>query len=649
MKCAREVMEILEAYDLTRCAHSAALLVGCDEKTVTRYVAVRDAGRDVGEWERRSRMIDPFLSKIEELVEASQGRIRADVVHEKLTAMGFSGTDRTTRRAVAEAKTAYRDGHRRKYRPWIPEPGMWLQFDWGEGPRVGGRRTQLFCAWLSWSRFRVVVPAWDQQLPTLIACLDTTLRRIGGAPTYLLTDNPRTVTIDRIAGLAVRHPDVVSAARHYGCGVRTCEPFDPESKGGAEHTVKIAKADLVPTETNLVADYDSFADLEAACGAWCERVNARPHRATGQPPVERLMREGPRLHVLPDNPHLLALGEERLVGTDQTVSWGNVRYSTPDGHQGRRVWCRVSGDELVIVACTGCGPRRDRAAPALHARQSQDCRRALPAPPRRRVGAADAQTAAPHRSRDRLPHAGRGSQPVADRGRGHRRRADPAQDEPGRRAGARPGRRAGRYGAGGRRAGRTVRRRRPGVDPRPPHRRQHRNVECGGDQRNPFRATGNRPVAQVGRMSSRNDAPPIPEELAKICTRMRLPYLRKAAPDVLATARAQRWDPAEVVRVLLHEEVVGRDAATRRMRRKTANFPTGKTFSSWRPEESSIPEATQNALMTLEWVHRRENLALSGASGYWEEPLRRSLSTRGDRSRPASRVVHPRIPHRHHR
>jgi transposase len=193
VKCAREVMEILEAYDLTRCAHSAALLVGCDEKTVTRYVAVRDAGRDVGEWERRSRMIDPFLSKIEELVEASQGRIRADVVHEKLTAMGFSGTDRTTRRAVAEAKTAYRDGHRRKYRPWIPEPGMWLQFDWGEGPRVGGRRTQLFCAWLSWSRFRVVIPAWDQQLPTLIACLDTTLRRIGGAPTYLLTDNPRTV------------------------------------------------------------------------------------------------------------------------------------------------------------------------------------------------------------------------------------------------------------------------------------------------------------------------------------------------------------------------------------------------------------------------------------------------------------------------
>ena len=110
-------------------------------------------------------------------------------------------------------------------------------------------------------------------------------------------------------------------------------------------------------------------------------------------------------------------------------------------------------------------------------------------------------------------------------------------------------------------------------------------------------------------------APALPDELDRILRRMRLPYLRAAAPDVLATARAQRWDPTEVLRVLLSEEVTGRDCATRRLRRKTANFPTGKTFSSWRPEESSIPEATQNALSTLEWVGRHENLAVAGPSG----------------------------------
>ncbi|MGH9068772.1 MAG: ATP-binding protein [Acidimicrobiales bacterium] len=96
---------------------------------------------------------------------------------------------------------------------------------------------------------------------------------------------------------------------------------------------------------------------------------------------------------------------------------------------------------------------------------------------------------------------------------------------------------------------------------------------------------------------------------------MRLPYLRKAAPQVCATARAQRWDPAEVLRVLLVEEVAGRDAATRAARAKAAGFPSGKTFESWREAESSIPAPTQAALRTLEWVGRAECLAVAGPSG----------------------------------
>ena len=53
-------------------------------------------------------------------------------MHEKITAMGFTGTDRTTRRAVAAAKASYRAGHRRVFHPWIPEPGLWVQWDWGD-------------------------------------------------------------------------------------------------------------------------------------------------------------------------------------------------------------------------------------------------------------------------------------------------------------------------------------------------------------------------------------------------------------------------------------------------------------------------------------------------------------------------------------
>jgi transposase len=349
-KSGREIMEILEAYDLTGCAHSAAQLAGTDRKTVLRYVALREAGADPAVPPRRPRSVDAFVLKVEELVDRSSGKIRADVVHRRLAAMGYAGSERSTRRAVAEAKAAWRAGHRRTYRPWIPEPGMWLQWDWGEGPRIGGRRTQLFCCWLAWSRFRVVLPAWDQSLGSLTACLDRALRIVGGAPAYLLTDNAKTVTVEHVAGIPVRHPDMVALGRHYGCTVQTCRPFDPQSKGGTEATVKVAKADLVPTLVNLAAGYGSFGELEEACAAWCERINDRVHRESAAVPAQRLAAERQQLHPLPADPYVLALGDERLVNDDQTVRFGSVRYSTPPGHVGQRVWCRVHGTELVITA-----------------------------------------------------------------------------------------------------------------------------------------------------------------------------------------------------------------------------------------------------------------------------------------------------------
>jgi hypothetical protein len=152
--------EILEAFDLTRCAHSAAELAGVHEKAVVRYVAIRDTSRDPFMPLRRARSIDPFLSKIEELVDSTQGRIRADVVHQRLLAIGFSGTDRTTRRAVAEVKATWKAGPRRKYGPSVPEPEMWTGVRSGENLSVGGRQMRLFC---TWSRFRAVAPARDQR------------------------------------------------------------------------------------------------------------------------------------------------------------------------------------------------------------------------------------------------------------------------------------------------------------------------------------------------------------------------------------------------------------------------------------------------------------------------------------------------------
>jgi hypothetical protein len=233
-----------------------------------------------------------------------------------------------------------------------------MQWDYGDGPVVEGRPTVLFCAWLAWSRFRVVIALRDKTMASVVAAMDRALRMFGGAPTYALTDNEKTVSVDHVCGVAVRNPQIVSVGRHYGLTVATCVAADPQSKGGSEATVRIAKADLVPTDHNLRPSYADFAALELACVEFCERVNAREHRVTRRAPVVMLGEERARLHRLPAVAHTVCFGETRRVGWQSTISVGGALYSVPSGLVDERVWARVAGDELIVVHADGpSGPR----------------------------------------------------------------------------------------------------------------------------------------------------------------------------------------------------------------------------------------------------------------------------------------------------
>jgi DNA replication protein DnaC len=115
------------------------------------------------------------------------------------------------------------------------------------------------------------------------------------------------------------------------------------------------------------------------------------------------------------------------------------------------------------------------------------------------------------------------------------------------------------------------------------------------------------------------------DEVVGLLKALRLPHMRRHAPDVLATAKAQRWEPAEAVRALLAEELAGRTASSINTRRTAAGFPTGKTFDSWDETISSIPAPTQRSLATLEWIDRHENLVVCGPSGTGKSHLLEAL------------------------
>jgi hypothetical protein len=89
-------MEVLDAYDLTRSYRSAALLCGVDHHTVARALAARALGAELSEEPAlRSKVAEAFADKIVEWIDRSGGPVRADVVHDKLRAMGYRGSQRT--------------------------------------------------------------------------------------------------------------------------------------------------------------------------------------------------------------------------------------------------------------------------------------------------------------------------------------------------------------------------------------------------------------------------------------------------------------------------------------------------------------------------------------------------------------------------
>jgi DNA replication protein DnaC len=97
--------------------------------------------------------------------------------------------------------------------------------------------------------------------------------------------------------------------------------------------------------------------------------------------------------------------------------------------------------------------------------------------------------------------------------------------------------------------------------------------------------------------------------------RLKLAAMRTLAPELLVTAKTQRWAPEELLRTLVEAEICARDASNARHRLKAAAFPVVKTLEEFDVAASSIPRATFDYLASLEWIGAHENLCLVGPAG----------------------------------
>jgi len=108
---------------------------------------------------------------------------------------------------------------------------------------------------------------------------------------------------------------------------------------------------------------------------------------------------------------------------------------------------------------------------------------------------------------------------------------------------------------------------------------------------------------------------PLAADLEHGLRRLKLASMRRLAPELLVTAKTQRWTPEEFLRTLVETEIAARDASNVALRGKQASFPTLKTIAGFDLLVSTIPPTTWAYLCSLEWISAKENVTLIGPAG----------------------------------
>ena len=111
--------------------------------------------------------------------------------------------------------------------------------------------------------------------------------------------------------------------------------------------------------------------------------------------------------------------------------------------------------------------------------------------------------------------------------------------------------------------------------------------------------------------------PPLAPDLATGLRRLKLAAIRRLAPELLVTAKTQRWTPEELLRTLIEAEITARDASNARARMRAATFPVHKTLSEFDRASSTIPAATFDYLASLEWIAAAYERRSLGVGSHW--------------------------------
>ena len=135
-------------------------------------------------------------------------------------------------------------------------------------------------------------------------------------------------------------------------------------------------------------------------------------------------------------------------------------------------------------------------------------------------------------------------------------------------------------------------------------------------------------------------APALPADLVEGLRRLKLATIRQLAPELLLTAKTQRWNPEEFLRTLIEAEIAARDASNARTRMKTAAFPVIKTVDEFDRTISNVATATPGLPGFTGMDHRKREPVSGRASRHRQKSSTRRARRRRRPHRTPSSLLH---------
>ncbi|MEM1163656.1 MAG: IS21 family transposase [Pseudomonadota bacterium] len=328
----KRLREIVLIHDLKKQGLSISAIaekVGCDCKTVRKYLEQGLEAPVYGPRAPRDSMLDPYRDYLRERV-TQFPELSGRRLFREIRDLGYAGSYSTLKPFLREVRPPARTQFERRFET---PPGRQAQMDFAEfsveftdEPGVK-RKVWLFSIVLGHSRWIWGRFVASQNLQSVLRCHIAAFDAMGGVPEEVLYDRMKTAVIGEDEdGVITYNTSLVALLNHYGALPKACRPYRAKTKGKVERPFRYIRQDFF-----LGRMFRNLDDLNAQFDAWrTEIANARIHATTHRVVAEHFAEERPCLKPLPAVAYSAVLTVERRVSHEGMVSVDGNLYSVPD-------------------------------------------------------------------------------------------------------------------------------------------------------------------------------------------------------------------------------------------------------------------------------------------------------------------------------